>query len=125
MSIAEIAGIARATDVELEVFVHGAMCVSYSGQCLASESFWGRSGNRGTCGQACRLPYALLVDGREQPAASGEHLLSPHDLAAYDHVGQLLSAGVSAFKIGTTQERPIRGMHHRDLPGCPGGGNAR
>ena len=99
LSIAEIAGIARATDVELEVFVHGAMCVSYSGQCLASESFWGRSGNRGTCGQACRLPYALLVDGREQPAASGEHLLSPHDLAAYDHVGQLLSAGVSAFKI--------------------------
>src|SRR4051812_26551998 len=63
LSSSDIAAIRRATDVELEVFVHGALCVAYSGQCLTSEAIGGRSANRGACAQACRLPYELVVDG--------------------------------------------------------------
>jgi putative protease len=99
LSIADINAISERTRLELEVFVHGALCVSYSGQCLASESLWGRSGNRGMCAQACRLPYELVIDGRVQKQTGGDHLLSPHDLAAYDRIGELLAAGVTAFKI--------------------------
>ena len=99
LSLADITRIAAATDVELEAFVHGALCISYSGQCLASESLWGRSGNRGLCAQACRLPYRLIVDGREQPSAEGDHLLSPHDLATYHRIPELMQAGVTSFKI--------------------------
>ena len=63
LSIAQIAAIRRQTDVELEVFVHGALCISYSGQCLASLAFGGRSANRGQCAQPCRLPYEVICDG--------------------------------------------------------------
>jgi putative protease len=66
LSIREIAQLRAGTDVALEAFVHGALCISYSGQCLTSESLGGRSANRGQCAQACRLPYDLLVDGRER-----------------------------------------------------------
>src|SRR5690606_19489490 len=62
LSVSEIAALAEDTDVELEVFIHGALCVSWSGQCLSSEAWGGRSANRGQCAQACRLPYALVVD---------------------------------------------------------------
>ncbi len=101
LSIAEIAAIRRQTDVELEVFVHGALCISYSGQCLASLSLGGRSGNRGQCAQPCRLPYEVLCDGRPPGVEMGDkrYPLSPHDLAAYDRLPQLIAAGVSALKI--------------------------
>ena len=73
---------ARATDVELEVFVHGALCISYSGQCLTSEAIGGRSANRGACAQACRLPYELVVDGELRELGDRAYLLSPEDLEA-------------------------------------------
>jgi putative protease len=99
LSLAEIRRIAAATPMPLEVFVHGALCMSYSGQCLASESLWGRSANRGLCGQACRLPYRLVVDGRACDIAGRAYLLSAKDLAAYDRVAELVRLGIAGFKI--------------------------
>ena len=99
LSLPEIGRVARSTPMPLEVFVHGAVCISYSGQCLASESLWGRSANRGQCGQACRLPYELVVDGRPHDSGRGEYLLSARDLAAYDRIPQLVALGVMGFKI--------------------------
>jgi U32 family peptidase len=99
LTLAEIERIARATPMELEVFVHGALCISYSGQCLASESLWGRSANRGLCAQACRLPYKLIVDGQAMELSEREYLLSAQDLAAYDRVADLVRLGVAGFKI--------------------------
>lgn len=84
---------------DLEVFIHGALCVSYSGQCLTSESLGGRSANRGQCAQACRLPYDLLVDGEVRDTGEKAYLLSPQDLAGYDLVGELGKAGVACLKI--------------------------
>ncbi|HEY0826800.1 MAG TPA: peptidase U32 family protein, partial [Bacilli bacterium] len=83
----------------MEVFVHGALCVSYSGQCLTSEMWGGRSANRGECAQACRLPYDLMVDGVEKPMGDVTYLLSPKDLAALEIVPELIEAGVTSFKI--------------------------
>lgn len=83
----------------MEVFVHGALCVSYSGQCLTSEMWGGRSANRGECAQACRLPYDLVVDGELKPMGDVAYLLSPKDLAAIDLVPELIEAGVTSFKI--------------------------
>ena len=94
-----MANIRRATDMPLEVFVHGALCVSYSGQCLTSESLGGRSANRGQCAQACRLPYELMVDGVRRELGDKAYLLSPSDLAAYDLIGDLTELGVVSFKI--------------------------
>jgi len=99
LPIEEIARIAAATDVELEVFVHGALCASYSGQCLASEALWGRSANRGLCAQACRLPYRLLVDGDPLDLGQRKYLLSMPDLAAWDRVAALTEIGVAGLKI--------------------------
>lgn len=99
LSLVDITRIREETALELEAFVHGSLCISYSGQCLASESLWGRSGNRGMCGQACRLPYTLVVDGREQPSPAGDYLLSPHDLGTYARIPELMRAGVTSFKI--------------------------
>jgi U32 family peptidase len=99
LSISEIRTIHSQTSVELEVFVHGALCVAYSGQCLTSESLGGRSANRGQCAQACRLPYDLVCDGRDVDLGDVKYLLSPQDLAAYDLVPELIDAGVSSFKI--------------------------
>lgn len=84
---------------DLEVFVHGALCVSYSGQCLTSESLGGRSANRGQCAQACRLPYELIVDGELRDLGDRAYLLSPQDLAAYDLVKELVDLGVACLKI--------------------------
>ncbi len=83
----------------LEVFVHGALCVAYSGQCLTSESLGRRSANRGECAQACRMPYELIVDGEKQDLGEKRYLLSPQDLAAVDEIPQLIELGVRSFKI--------------------------
>jgi putative protease len=99
ISIAEIARISAATDMELEAFVHGALCVAYSGQCLTSESLGGRSANRGQCAQACRLPYDLISDGEQVALGDVKYLLSPQDLAAFDLIPAMLQAGISSFKI--------------------------
>ncbi len=99
LSLDEIRKIGRQTRIPLEAFVHGALCVAYSGQCLTSESLGGRSANRGQCAQACRLPYELICDGRDVELGAQQYLLSPQDLAAYNLVGDLLAAGVSSFKI--------------------------
>ncbi len=99
LSIREIREIRASTTMPLEVFVHGALCVAYSGQCLTSESFGGRSANRGQCAQACRLPYDLLCDGEPRELGDVKYLLSPQDLAAHDLIPQLLDAGVGSLKI--------------------------
>jgi U32 family peptidase len=99
LSIAEIAKLRQSTRVELEAFVHGALCVAYSGQCLTSESLGGRSANRGQCAQACRLPYDLICDGEDVDLGPQKYLLSPQDLAAYDLTPDLIAAGVCSFKI--------------------------
>src|SRR6266480_3296308 len=83
----------------LEVFVHGALCVAYSGQCLTSEALGGRSANRGQCAQACRLPYEMIVDGEKRELGDRAYLLSPQDLAAFDLIDPLIDAGVISFKI--------------------------
>ncbi|MEZ4303006.1 MAG: U32 family peptidase, partial [Polyangiaceae bacterium] len=99
LSIEEIAKIRAETDMELEVFVHGALCVAYSGQCLTSEAIGGRSANRGACAQACRLPYELLVDGELRDVGERAYLLSPEDLEASALVPELAKLGVTSLKI--------------------------
>ncbi len=83
----------------LETFVHGALCVAYSGQCLTSESLGQRSANRGECAQACRMPYELIVDGAVRDLGDRRYLLSPQDLAAVTEIPALLARGVTSFKI--------------------------
>jgi putative protease len=83
----------------LEVFVHGALCVAYSGQCLTSESLGGRSANRGECAQACRMPYDLISDGVQVPLGDKRYLLSPQDLSGLEVLPELVRAGVASLKI--------------------------
>ena len=99
LSIDEIRSIHEKSAIQLEAFVHGALCVAYSGQCLTSESLGGRSANRGQCAQACRLPYELLCDGELRDYGDQKYLLSPQDLAAFPLTRELIDAGVSCFKI--------------------------
>lgn len=99
LSVAEISKIAAATTIPLEVFIHGALCVAYSGQCLTSESLGGRSANRGQCAQACRLPYELICDGSDVDLGDVRYLLSPQDLAGYDSIVALMRAGIASLKI--------------------------
>ncbi len=99
LSLDDIRSIRAETDCELEMFVHGALCVSYSGQCFSSEAWGGRSANRGQCAQACRLPYELIVDGAVQPLADARYLLSPGDLYALRQIPEIVEIGVSALKI--------------------------
>lgn len=99
LSIDEIAAITASTSVEIEAFVHGALCVSYSGQCFSSEAWGGRSANRGQCAQACRLPYGLLVDGELREQGDQRYLLSPQDLMALEQLPRLVRAGVRSVKI--------------------------
>lgn len=89
----------KTTDVELEIFVHGALCVAYSGQCLTSEALGGRSANRGECAQACRLPYELYVDGKPFDTGAARYPLSPKDLSAYEDIDKLIEGGISSLKI--------------------------
>lgn len=107
LSLEDIAAIHEAAEVELEVFVHGALCFSYSGQCLFSSLVGGRSGNRGLCAQPCRLPYALRdAAGKPVAAAPGEHLLSTRDLCAVELLPQMIAAGISSFKLEGRMKRP-------------------
>ena len=92
-------GFAEQTPLGIEVFVHGALCIAYSGQCMASFALGGRSANRGRCAQPCRLPYELIRDGRPVDLGRRRFLLSPRDLAAYDLLPELVAAGVDALKI--------------------------
>jgi len=85
--------------VPLETFVHGALCVAYSGQCLTSESLGRRSANRGECAQACRMPYDMIVDGQWRDLGDKRYLLSPQDLAAVHEIPRLIELGVKSFKI--------------------------
>ena len=98
LSLEEIRAVAAATKADVECFVHGAICVGYSGRCFLSRSMSERSGNRGACSQPCRLTYDL-TDGRGRSYLSGRHLLSVRDLDLSGHIGELLDAGVTSFKI--------------------------
>ncbi|MDR3229013.1 MAG: U32 family peptidase [Puniceicoccales bacterium] len=100
-SLADIAQISAATGagVALETFIHGALCVAYSGQCLTSEALGGRSANRGVCAQACRLPYELVCDGKPVPLGERKYLLSPQDLAGMELLPELIAAGAVSLKI--------------------------
>ncbi|MBF0233568.1 MAG: U32 family peptidase, partial [Desulfamplus sp.] len=98
LTLQEIRKIHDNTDVELECFVHGALCVSYSGQCYISHAAFGRSGNRGVCAQPCRLKYTLK-DGKGRDVISNKHLLSLKDLCLIDHIKDLAQAGITSFKI--------------------------
>lgn len=103
-SLKEIAAIRDArspssASLPLEVFVHGALCVAYSGQCLTSESLGGRSANRGECAQACRMPYELIADGQRIELGDRRYLLSPQDLAGLELLPELIRAGVASLKI--------------------------
>src|SRR5688572_21159602 len=99
LSLEEIRAIRAETDCELEMFVHGALCVSYSGQCFSSEAWGGRSANRGQCAQACRLPYEMIVDGEVRPLGSARYLLSPEDLYALRQIPEIVKIGISSLKI--------------------------
>jgi putative protease len=89
----------RPSTMPLEVFVHGALCIAYSGQCLTSEALGGRSANRGECAQACRMPYELISDGKQVPLGDRKYLLSPQDLAGLEVLPELICAGVASLKI--------------------------
>ena len=102
--IEEIKKIREQVDLPIEVFCHGALCISYSGQCLMSSLIGGRSGNRGTCTQCCRLDYTLCNEQKE-PLEQG-YLLSTKDLNTLDHVGELIEAGVDSIKIEGRMKRP-------------------
>ncbi|MBN8638470.1 MAG: DUF3656 domain-containing protein [Anaerolineae bacterium] len=99
LSLKDIRAIREQTDLELEIFVHGALCVSYSGQCFSSEAWGGRSANRGQCAQACRLPYELMVDDQLKPLGDARYLLSPGDLYALHQVPEIVEIGISTLKI--------------------------
>lgn len=105
-NLKQIRKIGEQAKLPMEVFVHGAICVSYSGQCLTSEMWGGRSANRGECAQACRLPYDMMVDGEHKPMGDVTYLLSPKDLAAIDIVPELIEAGVTSFKIEGRMKQP-------------------
>lgn len=108
LSIREIEYICAHSEIEIETFIHGALCMSYSGQCLFSSSLGARSGNRGKCAQPCRLPYTLI----EQPKRNEEkiidkgYLLSPKDLCGLNYIPDLIKAGVSCFKIEGRMKSP-------------------
>jgi putative protease len=99
LSVDEIRLFAKGTPLELEVFIHGALCMSWSGQCLTSEAWGGRSANRGQCAQSCRLPYELVLDGQVRELGDVAYLLSPLDLAGARAVADLADIGVASLKI--------------------------
>lgn len=103
LSIDEIEYICQNTDVEIECFIHGALCISYSGQCLFSSLIGGRSGNRGTCAQGCRLPYELVENNE---SIEKGYLLSPRDLCSLDFLPRLVNSGVKSFKIEGRMKPP-------------------
>ena len=107
LSLAEIAAIDATGDIEIECFVHGALCYAYSGQCLMSSLIGGRSGNRGRCAQTCRLPYSLYNEKGEEISKNGKnHLLSCKDLCSLDILPDLIEAGVDSLKIEGRMKSP-------------------
>ena len=103
LSLKEIEYICKNSDIEIEVFVHGALCISYSGQCLFSSMIGGRSGNRGKCAQPCRLPYDLLENDK---IIDKGYLLSPRDLCGLEFLPQLIKSGVNCLKIEGRMKTP-------------------
>jgi putative protease len=106
LSVHEIRTFMAGSDIEVEVFVHGALCVSWSGQCLTSEAWGGRSANRGQCAQSCRMPYDLVLDGEARDLGDVRYLLSPKDLAGARAVPELAALGVHGLKIEGRQKGP-------------------
>ena len=104
LSIDEIEYICQNTSIEIECFIHGALCISYSGQCLFSSMIGGRSGNRGTCAQSCRLPYELIEN--DNKILDKGYLLSPRDLCSLEYIPRLVNAGVKSFKIEGRMKSP-------------------
>jgi U32 family peptidase len=98
-SLPEVEKIRASTDKELEVFVHGALCVAYSGQCFTSESLGGRSANRGQCAQSCRLSYDMYVDEKKYDLKGRNFIVSPKDLCGIDHIDELKKLGVDSLKV--------------------------
>ncbi|MGN1296841.1 MAG: U32 family peptidase [Clostridia bacterium] len=103
LSINEINHICKNTDIEIECFIHGALCISYSGQCLFSSMIGGRSGNRGKCAQPCRLPYELLENDKK---INSGHLLSTRDLCGLEYIPSLIDSGVTCLKIEGRMKSP-------------------
>lgn len=108
LSLTEIKEIAESTSIEIELFVHGALCISYSGQCLMSSFIGGRSGNRGACAQPCRKSYTLVERGKELALNKPEqvYLLSPKDLNVYEHINELKSLGNVSLKVEGRMKGP-------------------
>ncbi|MEG2037789.1 MAG: U32 family peptidase, partial [Ruthenibacterium sp.] len=107
LSKGEIAAICRAGAAEVEVFVHGALCMCYSGQCAMSALLGGRSGNRGTCAQPCRLPYAVRPASAAAPRENpSDYPLSLKDSSLAAHLGELAELGVASLKIEGRMKRP-------------------
>lgn len=127
-SVEEIKRVHAAATAEIEIFVHGALCVAYSGQCLTSEALGGRSANRGQCAQACRQPYELIVDGEKRDLDGRNYLLSPQDLAGIELIPRLIEAGVSCLKIEGRLKTPeyvanITSQYRKALDQALAGGN--
>lgn len=101
LSMQEISQIAHETEAEIEVFVHGALCICYSGQCLMSSMIGGRSGNRGRCAQPCRMSYAI-----DTKSGRSMHLLSPKDLSTIEHIDDLIKCGVKSLKVEGRMKKP-------------------
>lgn len=107
LSLREVSEIARNTALEIEIFVHGALCVCYSGQCLMSSVIGGRSGNRGRCAQPCRLPYRLTCKkGLHKKQHGARYLLSPKDMCALDYMDEIAASGVRSLKIEGRMKSP-------------------
>ncbi len=106
LSLAEISEIAHGTETEIEVFVHGALCVCYSGQCLMSSFIGGRSGNRGACAQPCRMPYTLVNEAGRPMGDAGAHWLSLKDMLSLDRLAALSETGVVSLKVEGRMKEP-------------------
>lgn len=107
LSLSEIEYICKNCNIEIETFIHGALCISYSGQCLLSSMIGGRSGNRGKCAQPCRLPYTLIKsDAHSTESLDNGYLLSTKDVCGLDFIPQLIKAGVKCFKIEGRMKTP-------------------
>lgn len=103
LCLEELRAIRQKVDIELETFIHGAMCYSYSGQCLFSSILGGRSGNRGRCAQPCRLPYCVETDGHR---SREQYFLSLKDMCTLEHIPKLIEAGIDSFKIEGRMKKP-------------------
>ncbi len=106
LSFQEIRAIRENTALEIETFVHGALCYCYSGQCLMSSLIGGRSGNRGRCAQPCRMPYQFDFEDRREGNGKGKYLLSPKDINTIEFIPELVESGVDSFKIEGRMKRP-------------------